>query len=136
MNLEEVKIQIKEMIQNIQDSLDLDYLNDEQAIEICKKQKTSLETVLNYIDNSISKEVYKELEERNRQFTNGERFTAKQLKCIEENQKKYFINKQLIKEKIEELRISKQFAIKYNNCTEANICSIQISLLQELLEGK
>lgn len=55
--LEETKIQIKEMIQNIQDSLDLDYLNDEQAIETCKKQKTSLETVLNYIDNSISKEV-------------------------------------------------------------------------------
>lgn len=74
--LEETKIQIKEMIQNIQDSLDLDYLNNEQAIETCKKQKTSLETVLNYIDNSISKELiqnkknelekeYKEAIERN-----------------------------------------------------------------------
>lgn len=62
--LEEAKIQIKDMIQNIQDSLDLDYLNDEQAIEICNKQKLALETVLNYIDNSISKEVIeKKIEE-------------------------------------------------------------------------
>jgi hypothetical protein len=62
--LEEAKIQIKEMIQNIKDSLDLDYLNNEQAIETCKKQKASLETVLNYIDNSVDKEVIeKKIEE-------------------------------------------------------------------------
>lgn len=62
--LEEAKIQIKEMIQNIKDSLDLDYLNNEQAIETCKKQKVSLETVLNYIDNSVDKEVIeKKIEE-------------------------------------------------------------------------
>ena len=55
MNAEEVKIQIKDMIQNIQDSLDLEYLNGEQVKELYKKQKLALEIALNYIDNSISK---------------------------------------------------------------------------------
>lgn len=60
MNVEEVKIQIKDMIQNIQDSLDLEYLNDEQVKELYKKQKLALEIALNYIDNSIPKEVIEE----------------------------------------------------------------------------
>lgn len=44
-----------------------------------------------------------ELEEQIKKFYEGEIFTAKQLKNIEQNQKKYFINKQIVKEKIEEL---------------------------------
>lgn len=46
---------------------------------------------------------YKQLEEENKKFYEGEIFTAKQLKNIEQNQKKYFINKQVVIEKIEEL---------------------------------
>lgn len=69
--LEEAKIQIKEMIQNIQDSLDLDYLNIEQAIETCNKQKIALVTTLNYIDNSIPKEVVEnKLNEQRSKVTN------------------------------------------------------------------
>lgn len=44
------------------------------------------------------------LEEKIKKFYEGEIYTCKQLKNIEENQKKYFINKQVIRDKIEELK--------------------------------
>lgn len=53
------------------------------------------------IENLIQEN--KQLKEHLEKYYNGELFTAKQLKSIEENQKKYFVNKSKIKEKIEEL---------------------------------
>ena len=79
MNAEEVKIQIKDMIQNIQDSLDLEYLNGEQVKELYKKQKLALEIALNYIDNSISKEVIeKKIEELNEMYKDTNDIKIKQ----------------------------------------------------------
>ena len=82
--MEETKIQIKDMIQNIKDSLDLDYLNDEQVKELYKKQKLALETALNYIENSIPKEVIQnKLNEIEKQYK----------EALEENSTEAFILK-------------------------------------------
>lgn len=78
---------------------------------------------------------YKELEEKIRQFYNGEIYTAKQLKQLEENQNKYFINKEVIKEKLEELREQYKIALEENSI-KAFILKCQIEILEKLLEGK
>ena len=80
------------------------------AIGFTKKECEALENLLTR---------YKQLEEKNKKFYEGEIFTAKQLKNIEQNQKKYFINKQVVKDKIEELK---------NGTYDAKI------ILQQLLE--
>lgn len=46
------------------------------------------------------------IEEHLEKFYNGELYTAKQLKQIAEDQKKYFINKQKLKEIFDRLNIS------------------------------
>lgn len=51
--------------------------------------------------NGELREKVKGLEEHLQQFYNGELYTAKQLKNIEKNQNKYFINKQEIKDRFE-----------------------------------
>lgn len=66
-------------------------------------------------------------------FINGEIFSIKQLEYIEENQKKYFINKKAVKEKIEELKQEYKIALEENSI-KAFILKCQIQILQELLE--
>lgn len=48
------------------------------------------------MDIEEDKKRIEELEEHQQKFYNGEIYTAKQLKQVEENQKKYFINKQKV----------------------------------------
>lgn len=59
-----------------------------------------------YLENLIQEN--KELKEHLQKYYNGELFTAKQLKSIEENQKKYFIHKSKVKEKIDKLGIYRE----------------------------
>ena len=71
------------------------------------------------------------LEEKIKKFYEGEIYTCKQLKNIEENQKKYFINKQVIRDKIENLKSYKGMVMyeKYNY-------EAIIRHLEELLESE
>ena len=86
--------------------------------KISEKEIEAIETVLGYV---------KELEEKIKNFYEGEIYTCKQLKNIEENQKKYFINKQVIRDKINEI-LNIQ-----NKCVEITFDEI-ILKLEELLE--
>lgn len=72
----------------------------------------------------------KELKAQLQKYYNGELYTAKQLKNIEANQRKYFINKQKVKDKIEELTNIKGDFATYIAISE------RIKVLQELLEEK
>ena len=90
--------------------MDKDINNLEEIINLCKEEinnndKNITATLdLEYLKSLMNLLTgYKQLEEENKKFYEGEIFTAKQLKNIEQNQKKYFINKQVVKEKIEEL---------------------------------
>lgn len=56
--LEEDKKQINKMLDNIYEGLEFE--DDEDIRELYLKQKHALKTALNYIDNSISKEVIEE----------------------------------------------------------------------------
>ena len=94
-----------------------------------------------YADLDIIEEMANQLE----LFYKGELYTAKQLKNIEKNQNKYFINKQKIREKIEELDIeileceyadSDTEEYKKDIEKEKKILLIKKSILQELLEEK
>lgn len=67
----------------------------------------------------------KELEEHLKKYYDGELYTAKQLKNVEENQNKYFINKQKVKDLIENETIN----ISGFEC-------IAVEDLEELLEEK
>lgn len=77
-----------------------------------------------------------ELEGQLQKYYNGELYTAKQLKNIEKNQKKYFINKQVVKNKIEEI-----FTVLYekheNDYQDIQdiIAEIHRKVRLELLEG-
>ena len=79
---------------------------------------------------------YKQLEEKNKNFYEGEIFTAKQLKNIEQNQKKYFINKQVVKEKIEELKKKVEELTDEQGYWGGSDLLEQIKVLQELLESE
>ena len=69
--------------------------------EQCEINWTQIKTVEHLLDlYNKEKEKNKELEEERKQFYEGELYTAKQLKNIEKDRKKYFIHKS----KIEELR--------------------------------
>jgi hypothetical protein len=75
-------------------------------------------------------------------FMNGEIYSAKQLKNIEKNQKKYFINKLVIREKIEELKkIKKDYEENYIGILkdyhyDLGLITGKIQVLEELLEDK
>lgn len=81
-------------------------------ISCCTAQ--NCEALNNAIKNGLENEKLlqenKELKEHLQKYYNGELFTAKQLKNIEENQRKYFIHKSKLKEKIEELENCLQMA--------------------------
>ena len=71
-------------------------------------KKLELNIAIDHIlaEREEDKKRIEELEEHLKKFYKGELFTAKQLKQIEENQKKYFINKQKLKEIFDRLNIS------------------------------
>ena len=76
--------------------------NIEILEEFIDKQKSNKGTFvptdfeITAIENLIQEN--KELKEHLQKYYNGELYTANQLKNIEENQKKYFINKSKVKE--------------------------------------
>ena len=67
-------------------------------------KKIELNIAIDHIlaEREENKKRIQELEGHQEKFYNGELYTAKQLKQIEENQKKYFINKQKVKDYLEE----------------------------------
>jgi hypothetical protein len=92
--------------------------NIEILEEFIDKQKSNKGTFvptdfeITALENLIQEN--KELKEHLKKYYNGELFTAKQLKSIEENQKKYFVNKS----KIKELAKKYEFAINgYDSST-------------------
>lgn len=105
-------------------------------------REIKLEVNSNYykaIENLIQEN--KELKEHLQKYYNGELFTAKQLKSIEENQKKYFIHKSKLKEKIEEIEKRKQDLLQLpDDCARTlglEDCDEKIILYKELLvEGE
>lgn len=122
MNEEDIKI-----IEEIKKSIDTDYGSGRRKVQA--------------IDNLINRN--KELEEKNKKFYNGEIYTAKQLKQIEENQKKYFIHKSIVEEKIEELNNDINLAIDNSKggldeefIEKGNEMLAQKKILQELLEKR
>ena len=90
---------MKEDIKNLQEIINLckEEINNNDKNITATLDLEDLKSLMNLLTG------YKQLEEENKKFYEGEIFTAKQLKNIEQNQKKYFINKQVVKEKIEEL---------------------------------
>ena len=92
---------MKEDIKNLEEIINLckEEINNNNKNATATLDLEDLKSLKNVLDS------YKQLEEKNKKFYEGEIFTAKQLKNIEQNQKKYFINKQVVKEKIEEIKL-------------------------------
>lgn len=84
-----------------------------------------------YLENLIQEN--KELKEHLQKYYNGELYTAKQLKNIEENQRKYFIHKSKVKEKI---KIRKEEKAECKDSNQAKLILREIYVLEELLEGE
>lgn len=77
----------------------------------------------------------KDLKNHIKEFYNGECYTAKQLKQLEANQKKYFINKQKVKDKLEDYTERKRYYDGNNIFLDEEYYRIQgrIEILKELL---
>ena len=78
----------------------------------------------------------KELEEHQKKFYNGELYTAKQLKNIEKNQNKYFINRQKVKDKIDEINKKYEDSKDENGESPYYYPEYTIRVLKKLLEEK
>lgn len=76
----------------------------------------------------------KELEEHQKKFYNGELYTAKQLKNIEKNQNKYFINRQKVKDKIDEINKKYEDSKDKNGESPYYYPEYTIRVLKKLLE--
>lgn len=114
------------------------------------KELEAIEHIL--VEREVDKKKIAEIEGHQEKFYNGELYTAKQLKQIEKNQNKYFINKQKVKDKIEELKNNLKFISCDEECNKCfseegktlyrgsnfTFCYAyyQIKILQELLEDK
>lgn len=120
-------------------------------------RNTNINETIEAIDHILAereedKKRIAEIEGHQEKFYNGELYTAKQLKQIEKNQNKYFINKQKVKDKIEELKNNLKFISCDEECNKCfseegktlyrgsnfTFCYAyyQIKILQELLEDK
>lgn len=120
-------------------------------------RNTNINETIEAIDHILAereedKKKIAEIEGHQEKFYNGELYTAKQLKQIEKNQNKYFINKQKVKDKIEELKNNLKFISCDEECNKCfseegktlyrgsnfTFCYAyyQIKILQELLEDK
>ena len=78
----------------------------------------------------------KELEKHQKKFYNGELYTAKQLKNIEKNQNKYFINRQKVKDKIDEINKKYEDSKDKNGESPYYYPEYTIRVLKKLLEEK
>ena len=107
-----------------------EYLDKQDRKFVSKYRLAFLQALENILkERQEDKERIKELEEERTQFYEGKLYTAKQLKNIEKDRNKYFINKQVVREKIEEKLeyIGKLYA-------EDEIDSEYYSEIKELLE--
>lgn len=130
--------------ENVSAVLDLtDLLSLRRLIKTYKELKEIEET--HRKENGELRERVKGLEEENKKFYNGEIYTAKQLKQLEENQNKYFINKKVVKDKIEELQRQFDFYAGREHSEwqdgefdgeQCDDIALQIRTLQELLEKR
>ena len=105
--------------------------------EVVVLTDNALEEVQDAMQNILAEREQKdkriqELEKQLQKYYNGELYTAKQLKNLENNQKKYFINKQVVIDKMEELNKE----IKNSDEIDAIFKIKQQQVLQELLETK
>ena len=131
---EDIKI-----VKNLLQMLENGFLTEEMCPIPSWDPTPKYASALKYIlaEREQDKKRIQELEEQLRKYYNGELYTAKQLKNLENNQKKYFINKQAI---IDEL---KRLSDMLNKTTEGRIQKytvneiiIRSNTLQELLEGE
>jgi hypothetical protein len=84
-----------------------------------EEMAVAIETVLQALE---------ELQKENEKYRSGELLTANQVKSFEETTKKYYIHKDKIKEKIEEIgEAEKTYALDFN---------IGRKFLEELLKGE
>lgn len=120
--------------------------------DIYKKLELNIAIEHILVEREVDKKKIAEIEGHQEKFYNGELYTAKQLKQIEKNQNKYFINKQKVKDKIEELKNNLKFISCDEECNKCfseegktlyrgsnfTFCYAyyQIKILQELLEDK
>lgn len=124
--------------------------NIEEDIKILIEENTSnkKEQAIEHIlaERKQDKERIKELEEHLKKFYNGELYTAKQLKQIGENQNKYFIPVQKVKDILKELnqeyiKIDKSIDIYKKSDDRGKVDCLQMiswleGKLEELLEDK
>lgn len=85
------------------------------------------------VEREVDKKKIAEIEGHQEKFYNGELYTAKQLKQIEENQKKYFINRQNVKDKIEN---NKNSLDQMNDGDLKRLITYENEVLERLLEDK
>lgn len=121
--IEEAKELLQRDIQSCKDLIDI---RNNEDCEYLQGKIKKWNNLLQYID---------QLESKVKQFYDGEAYTAKQLKKVEENQKKYFINKQVIRDKIE---LYKRLELESFNrdSIQADEYRAIIKVLLELLEEK
>ena len=151
-NIEDSIMLLEEIINGDKECLEIDIRNNNyEDIEHWKREIKAVENVVNAyyrekaradkLENDYSKlltetdEKDKRIQELGKQlqkYYNGELYTAKQLKNLENNQKKYFINKQVVIDKMEELNKE----IKSCDEIDAIFKIKQQQVLQELLEGE
>ena len=126
----------------------IDDMEYERPVDVTVYQKdlTSMQNILAELEQKDKR--IQELEKQLQKYYNGELYTAKQLKNLENNQRKYFINKQEVIDKLERHKFAyEEFSKEYNNkhyeddevrardfymiVAEDRI----VQVLQELLEG-
>lgn len=134
-NIEENIKTIKNLLQMLENGFLTEEMCPIRSWDPTPKYASALKYIL--AEREQDKKRIQELEEQLRKYYNGELYTAKQLKNLENNQKKYFINKQAI---IDEL---KRLSDMLNKTTEGRIQKytvneiiIRSNTLQELLEGE
>ena len=123
----------KKIIERLEDTF---YMNNGKGIKDFQKiilYEEGIQDVLQLLHIVEQKDKrIQELGKQLQKYYNGELYTAKQLKNLENNQKKYFINKQVVIDKMEELNKE----IKSCDEIDAIFKIKQQQVLQELLEGE
>ena len=115
MELEEAKRELDGI--NIQAFLSASYEQNTYIANKADKVTSAIETVLQELDR---------LQKENEKYISGELMTRNQAKHFEEINKKYYIHKDQIREKIELIKILRQAL--YN---ESNVITILQDLLKE-----
>lgn len=114
-----------------------DFFENQGDMLISIEDIKAIEHILS--EREQDKKKIKEVEEHQKKFYNGELYTAKQLKQIEENQNKYFINKQKVKDVLQNNR-NELFSTTYVDDIQYKPYTMQIDRInkieRELLEGE